>query len=312
MGMLGTLAKVAIGIAVAKGVGSMMKRGQGGGGILGGGSQPSGQGGGLEEMMGDFLKGDRSGSRNSGGLQDIMGDLLGGGQGQSRNNQGGGLQDIMGDILSGGRQSGNKRGGGGLGDLLEQLGGGAQPRRGGSGGGLGDLIEGLAGNKSRGGGDLGDIFGEFLQDRQEPETNGGFGDIFNDALARGGEPETQPTRQQEVAAALMLKAMIQAAKSDGEIDEGEKTKLLNNLGDISNEERQFLNRELSEPVDVDALVNQVPHGLEEQIYLMSVMGIDLDNRKEAQYLHDLATGLEIDRDHVNSIHDHLGVPRLYK
>ncbi|MDJ0614622.1 MAG: hypothetical protein QNJ29_13210 [Rhizobiaceae bacterium] len=50
MGMLGTLAKVAIGIAVAKGVGGMLKGGgsSGGGGILGSGNPqpaPSGRGG---------------------------------------------------------------------------------------------------------------------------------------------------------------------------------------------------------------------------------------------------------------------------
>ncbi len=277
MGMLGTLAKVAIGIAVAKGIGGMMKGGQSSGGGIPQGRQPAPSG------------------------------------------QGGGLGDLMGDILSGGRRSGQPgglgKGSGGLGDLLEQLGGGHRSGNATSGGGIGDVIGDLAGGKTRGDDDLGNIFGDFLGDKQsepEPERGGGsFGDIFNDSLARGGEPEVQPTRHQEAAAALMLRAMIQAAKSDGKIDEAERAKLIENLGDITREEREFVNREMQAPVDAEGLARQVPPGLEQQVYLMSVVGIDLDNRKEAQYLHDLATALDIDRDGVNTIHDHLGVPSIY-
>ena len=275
MGMLGTLAKVAIGIAVAKGIGGMMKGRQSPGGSIPQGGQPSPSGGGS------------------------------------------GLEDIMGDMLSGGRRSGQSsgmgKGKGGLGDLLEQLGGGLTSGKSTSGGGLGDLIGDLAGGKTRGDDDLGNIFGDFLGSGQsEPEKTGdSFGDIFNDSIARGGEPATQPTRQQEAAAALMLRAMIQAAKSDGKIDQAERSKLLENLGDVSREEREFVNREMQSPVDVRGLAGQVPPGLEQQVYLMSVVAINLDNRNEAQYLHELATELDIDRESVNEIHEHVGVTALY-
>ena len=52
-----------------------------------------------------------------------------------------------------------------------------------------------------------------------------------------------------------------------------------------------MNRELSSPVDVPALVKQVPKGLENQIYAASVMGIDLDSEPEAHYLATLASAL---------------------
>lgn len=277
MGMLGTLAKVAIGIAVAKGVGGMMKGGSGQGGAGNGG-------------------------------------LLGGGQQAPSGRSGGGIEELIGDVLSGGRKSGGGSTGGGptggLGQILEQLAGGAA---GNSGGGLGDLIGGLAGGQTRGGSQLENIFGEFLGAKKPQQTGGGsFGDIFNEAIARGGEPEVEPSRDQEAAAALMLRAMIQAAKSDGEIDPGEEAKLMDNLGDVSAEERDFVNRELRAPVDAAGLAAQVPSGMESQVYLMSLMGIDLDNRKEAEYLHELAGNLDLGRDTVNGIHDHLGVARLYK
>ena len=74
------------------------------------------------------------------------------------------------------------------------------------------------------------------------------------------EPEVAPTPQEEDAAGLMLKAMIQAAKSDGKIDEAEKQKLLANLGDVSEAERDFVNREISAPVDVQALAFETGFG----------------------------------------------------
>lgn len=276
MGMLGTLAKVAIGIAVAKGVGSMLNKGKTNGGVLGGGTS-------------------------------------GAGQQAPAGRQGGGLEDLLGDMLSGGRRTGQGQTGGGLGDLLEQLGGGLAPSGGSSGGGLGDLIGGLAGGQTRGGGQIGEIFGDFLSQQQGggQEQGGSFGEIFNDSLARGGQPEVQPSREQEAAAALMLRAMLQAAKADGDIDADEERKLLDSLEDVSAEEREFVNQELRRPVDAGGLAREVPRGMEQQVYLMSIMGIDLDNRKEAEYLHELAGHLDIDRDGVNAIHDHLGVPRLY-
>lgn len=56
----------------------------------------------------------------------------------------------------------------------------------------------------------------------QPQNDSSFGDLFNQALATGDEPETAPTPEQNALAGLMLKAMIQAAKSDGEIDEAER------------------------------------------------------------------------------------------
>jgi len=68
---------------------------------------------------------------------------------------------------------------------------------------------------------------------------------------------------------------------------------------------------MQRPVDVDALVAEVPEGLGPQVYLMSVLAIDLDSQAEAQYLHSLAQGLALQPAQVNDIHAQLGVPSLY-
>ena len=109
----------------------------------------------------------------------------------------------------------------------------------------------------------------------------------------------------------MLRAMLQAAKCDGRIDEGEKGKILGTLGNASREDMAFVNQELSSPVDVPALVKQVPKGLENQIYAVSVMGIDLDSEPEAQYLATLASALSIGSREANAIHAKLGIPAQF-
>ncbi len=297
MSLMGTLAKVAIGVAVAKGVSSLSK-----------GSPAGGAG--------------RSAS--AGGLGDIVGGLLGGATGGSR--QGG-------KPAGGSRQSGKTAGG--LGDLLDELGGAgrgatrstatrsrkqAQPDLGGllgqltgaagSGGtgGIGDLLGSLAGMGGAGtagaAGGLGGLLGGLL-------GGGGLGGTLNSAFANGGEPDAPPAPAQELAAAVLLKAMIQAAKSDGQIDAAEQARLLERLGDVSAAEKAFVQQELAAPVDVEGLVAQIPEGMEAQAYTMAVMAIDLDAQTEAQYLHALATALGLEPVEVNHIHDRLGAPKLY-
>ena len=135
--------------------------------------------------------------------------------------------------------------------------------------------------------------------------------MFDQTMQNGGEPQVAPSRDQEAMAALMLRAMIQAAKSDGRIDEQEEATLMETLGDVSQEERDFVQNELRQPVNAADLAQDVPRGLESQVYMMSIMGIDLDNQNEAQYLHNLATEMGMSRDTVNELHDEMGAPRIY-
>ena len=274
MSWMGTLAKVGMGVMVAKGVGKMISnRGAGGAG--------GGQGG-----LGGMLGGMMGGGQTGGGLGGMLGGLTGGG-GQG----GGGIGDMLGSVLGGGAAAG------GLGSILSGRGGtGAQ-----SGGGLGGLLDSLSGGGAPQGG----------AGAPPPPQQGGFGGALNSAFDNFGEPEQPPTQSQEETAKVMLRAMLSAAKSDGQIDETEKEKILGHLGDISQDEMQFVRQELSSPVDLDALANDVPKGAEQQAYLMSVMAIDLDSAEEARYLDSLAKALNIDPQTCNAIHDQLGAPKLY-
>lgn len=284
MSLMKTLAKVAVGVAMAKGASAMMKKNSG--------ASTAGAGG-LGGLLGG-LPGGGSASASGGGLQDMLGGLMGGGGAA-----GGGMSGGLGGLLNQLGGSGGSASSGGLGGLL---GGGA------SGGGLGGLLGGLAGAAGAGG----LLAGAGAAVQKRPETNDhDFGAVLNSQFDATPEPEIEPSQEQEAAAGLMLAAMIQAAKSDGTFDDAEKAKLLDQLGDVDAEEAAFVQVQLQAPVDVAALVRETPSGMEGQIYAMSLLGIDLDTQKEAQYLHDLAQGYGMKPAQVNEIHAQMGMPSLY-
>ncbi|MDJ0738771.1 MAG: DUF533 domain-containing protein [Gammaproteobacteria bacterium] len=230
---------------------------------------------------------------------------------------------ILGGLLSSGALS---RGSGSnvLGSVIGAVTGGGQA----GGGGLGGLVGGMLGG-SRGGGGLGDLLGGLLGGAGSPQGGGGLGDLVGMAMnqfgaAQRGEPpraradiERQlPSgvhyEQAEQQAETLVRAMINAAKSDGRVDADEQQKIVDRLGDVSADDIAFLRRELEAPLDVDGFARSVPRGMEQQVYAMSLMAIDLDSKPEAQYLHRLAQATGISADVANRIHEQLGAPTLYR
>jgi len=199
---------------------------------------------------------------------------------------------------------------------LEQLSGQKRqsPRATAPKGGLDDLLGELTGRgqttgqtrteappRRAGGGGVGDLLDQVLADKP-----GGGG------LRTGPISLPEPEREEDLSAALMLRAVIQAVKCDGELDEEERTRLMKAMGDADQSEVQAVQAELNRPVDVAGLARSVPAGLEPQIYMVSLMAIDLDQKAEADYLHRLAGALDLAPDQVNAIHDKAGVQRLYR
>ena len=108
-------------------------------------------------------------------------------------------------------------------------------------------------------------------------------------------------------AKLMIRAMIQAAKADGEIDAEERAKLLEHMKDLDAEELAFVEAELAAPVDVHALAADARGQGASQIYAMSVMAVRVDNPAEAQYLNALAAALGLSDTERARIHSTMGV-----
>jgi uncharacterized membrane protein YebE (DUF533 family) len=276
MGLMKTLVNVAVGVAIAKGMQAMSGRSTSGGSTR---TTRSG-GGGLGDMLGNVLGG---GASSQPARQPGRGTPYGRGADRT------GLEGMMDGILNGGR-------GGSAASSGSRSTTARNPRKNAPKGGLDDLLTGSAGG--RGGSGFEDL----------------LGGLAGGAIGAATGPRTLPEpeeRAETLEAAVLLRCMVQAAKCDGDLDADEKAKLMEAMGDASKAEIDFVNKEFAAPVDVDALARQIPNGLEEKAYLVSLMAINLDQQGEAEYLHQLATALELSPEDVNRLHDQLDAPRIY-
>lgn len=254
-------------------------------------------------------------------VRDMLGGMIGakmgqGGRGQASGGGLGGLSDL-GAALNGGLGGGRAQqggAGGGLGDLGalgsvlgSVLGGGRQAQAGGAGGGLGDL------------GALGGLL------RQAMGGGGGFGGRARRSSGRGstlgmaalgmaawnfyrkwkamqaqapshalgdfaGGSDADPT------AVLMLRAMVYAAKADGQIDQDEAERISEFARQLlpGQDARPLLEAVLKEPADPATLAAQVQSPeLAEDLYRLSSLIVEVDTPAERRYLVSLADALNL-------------------
>lgn len=185
-----------------------------------------------------------------------------------------------------------------LGSLLGSVGGGAVGGM--VGGRTGRMIGSLAGSMlagrglGRGAGSklggLGGLLGGGKDDDSRSELAESGNDLDNDQ------------------AEILIQAMVNSAKSDGEVSKEEVDNIVEQLGELQSDEEAYLREQLDGPfVDAGTFASSVPGGLGPQAYAVSVIAIDVDNQHEINYLRDLAGGLGLDDDTVDSIHGELGV-----
>jgi uncharacterized membrane protein YebE (DUF533 family) len=213
------------------------------------------------------------------------------------------LEDLLGVGKSGGQQSGGgifggdqQRGGGGV------FGGGDNSDRNTGGGIFGGSDSGA------GSGGLGDLLGKALRELGNKQGRGGA------APGDSNNPFDSPTQLPDNASQseVYLRAMIQAAMADGGLDEQEQQAILKRAGNVGRAEADFIRAEMARGTNVQSFIQTVPRGIEEKVYAMSLMAIQLDNQTEAQFLHALAQGLRITEQQSNAIHDQMGAQRLYR
>lgn len=306
----------------------------------------------LGNILGQILQQGMSGQGRSrldhavgaGGIGDLLGGLLGG-QGGGSGAAGGGLGDLLGAALGGGRTNAGA-GGGGLGDLLGgALGGGRTNANADAGaGGLGDLLGGAlgggagAGRPTAAGGGLGDLLGSVLGGGRTSGASSGGGSTAGMAIlatiamaalknwtdkrreqasmaggAAGFAPQELETMTAPDTEALILRAMLSAAKADGRIEEDEVQRIVGKVGadGLSEEEKQFLMSELRTPLDLDALVADVPNEMvAAEVYAASLLAIDLDTQEEVAYLRQLAQALRLDGATVARLHQITGATQV--
>ena len=243
----------------------------------------------------------------------------------------GALTDLLGQVMGGSRQSGAAAGGG-LGDLLGSVLGGGAGARGGAGSGLGgvlgSVLGSLANNRSAAGG-LGALAGAILGGGRGA-TRGAVGggglallaSLAFAALQKAGRQPQMPTalmeeetpaqqQQLEAQAQIIVRAMINAAKADGQIDEAEVQKIIGRLDDngLTEEEKNFFLVEARKPMDLQGIIAEaaVSQELAAEVYAASLLAIEVDTPAEQHYLQQLAEGLGLPAEAVAHIHATLGV-----
>lgn len=265
------------------------------GSLLGNNATSSGLGGQILGQLVSSLAGGAQGGRTGGGLADILSSLTGGSA--PSGGTGGGLADILGGLAG---RSAKGGAGGGLADILSSLtgSGGAQGgiQGGSSSGLLGGLVMAALQMFAQGNGRAGQSSFSGLADTLAPRS-------------QGISTVTDATQAHQQALAL-VKAMINAAKADGQIDAEEQQKIVSRLGDVGPQEAAFIQEEMSKPLNFD-FFSDITQDMAPQIYAVSLMAINLDTAAESHYMQQLAQGLGLDPQTVNGIHAQLGLAPLY-
>jgi uncharacterized membrane protein YebE (DUF533 family) len=209
----------------------------------------------------------------------------------------GSLGELAKSFLGDGPQ-GKSLAAGGLGALIGSiLGGGGKSAKGAIGGGALALLGSIALQALRGA----------SAEKSAPQEIDSAG-----KLAAGLRAPESPKEEQEVQSILDLtvKAMINAAKSDGRIDEDEMQKFVGEMQEdgISQEEREYLLTEVRKPMCTEEIVRAVPNRqVAAQVYAASLLAIEVDTPAEKAYMQKLARDLKLDAPIVSQIHTTLGL-----
>jgi len=222
------------------------------------------------------------------GLDEVLSGLLGGGQGG-----GGGIGNTLSNVLN---EASQAVGGqenlalGAFGALLGSvLGGGTGSVKGAIGGGALAMLGALAYNALKG------------TPQETKEVPLGL-----KAPATAAEKE-----QMEDQAGLVIKAMINAAKADGQIDRDEVQRIIGKLGEagLDQKTRDFVLAEMNKPMDTEELVAAAKGNpqLAAQVYAASLLGVEVDTPGERAYLEDLAKRLGLVPQAVTNLENTMGL-----
>ena len=268
---------------------------------------PGRQPGGLEEILGMITgsaeehPGDLPAGRRTGGLGEILGMLSGSSEEQtevpSRGlgiNQSAEAGGTFGEILEkAGQMAGGKQNLalGGLGALAGALmgGGGARSVGGAMGGGAMAVFGAMAFKALMGSG------------QSSPQVPLGL-----------RQPQSEADRQElELQTELVLRAMINAAKSDGRIDDGEIGRIVGKMQEkgASAEEQRYVMSLMQKPMETEKIVAAAggKQDLGAEMYAASLMAIEVDTQAERAYLKNLALDLGLSSRVARQIEEMAGV-----
>ena len=243
-------------------------------------------------------------------VMDSLSGMLGKSAGQGG---GGGIGDLLSSMLGGGRQGAGTAGaGGGIGDLLSSMMGGAGQAGGGDRnlavGGLGALIGALLGGggkslKGAVGGGLMALLGAMALKALKESRQVPVGLL---------EPQTEAEiKELEQSSELILIAMMNAIKSDGQVDQNELNRFTSKFQElgVDGETQNYFINQLQQPMETEKLIAaaQGQPQLAAQIYAASLLAIEVDTQAEKDYLSRLSTDMGLSPQVTGRIHEMVGL-----
>ncbi len=256
------------------------------------------------DLLGTFLQsnlGQTGQNRMGNALQDLQASL-----GKMTGGQAGGVGDLLGNVLDMakgtlGSAAQNPLQASGIGAVLGSvLGGGGDSIKGAMTGGALAMLAGVAfkalANAGQGAGSA----------AHQPALAGG-------ELPVGLAPRGRRRNMQvlETKAQLVLKGMINIAKSDGQVSADEIQRIVGHVeaAGMGAEDQGWLTAELRAPLNLDAFVAEIPNQeLAAEVYAASLLAVEVDTQQERDYLRQLAEKTGLHPLVVQHIHQSLGVP----
>ncbi|MCV6623765.1 MAG: tellurite resistance TerB family protein [Cellvibrionaceae bacterium] len=110
---------------------------------------------------------------------------------------------------------------------------------------------------------------------------------------------------QQDFSAMLISAMIAAAKADGQIDGAEHQAIFGKIEELGldTQAKAFVLDQLNKPLDIDSLVSSAANKEQAvELYLASLMAIEVDTAAEQAYMNMLAARLELEPELVAQIH----------
>jgi uncharacterized membrane protein YebE (DUF533 family) len=129
---------------------------------------------------------------------------------------------------------------------------------------------------------------------------------YGTRIGSSNAAQTDHTQAQidDTEALLLIRAMIAAANADGQIDANEQQRIVVKLDEAgaSQEEREFIGREMRNPVALDVLLRDVRGGEQAQrFFVASVLAIKADTPAEQSYLRYLADRLGLEPEQAREL-----------
>ena len=209
-------------------------------------------------------------------------------------NAGSSIQDLLGSLMGAGQTVKQKVGGdnlaaGGIGALLGALMGGSKSTT----------------MNSLGGGMMG-LLGMMAYKAITGAMSADSGAASQSSPQARAQEYTPPTPQQQASdAEIILLAMIDAAKADGQVDSDELSRIMNTMksSGIGQEGMNYVIQKLQGPMETAKIVAAAKNRpeLAAQVYSASLMAIDVDTDAERRYLDKLAGAMGLSQAVVQNI-----------